>query len=1456
MFKKYFYFCLVILATIFNNNIVIAQYYNSANDDSIPNQTSLGVLPTLPNYSIDHNAPVFNYVRVWSPSTRLTSIPNVWQPKVDMSTVYKNGFGNVLQSISHGGFGQKDIIKVNDLRQGKTSYSFLPYAELQDTKFRMNAFLDQSIYNDSKYPNEAGFNFSKSVKQVSNQTQYVHNYAAGISFVGNEKGSIEHVTFNDIYNPGDEVCVWNFDGPYGTPEINNFYSSDELIIKHSTADEHNPHIMSFYDKSGKLICKKVHDGTNWLVTYYVYDELGRISWIIPPTAIPTGSITLPHSLTNAVADGLCHHYKYDRFGQVIERKNPDRDSVERTVYDRMMKPVLYQNGILEEQGQWQFTIYDKKDRVAFTGIFTDPNNNGRQFWQDRVNEATGWPSSPQFEPLIDYLRNGVANGIMPLSISNCEINTYNYYDSYNNLPSIFQNRSYIPYTTNYINSPEAIPPYATGYVENLNVATQTRILDPNNSNNWISTIYYYNFEGQLIQTQAKNPWNTNDQWDVNTTQYDFSGNTILNINQHYSWTGADLASCLVQTKYVYNYEHSNLQSVLQKVDNGGWLSLAFYSYDDMGKVKNKVLGTVETQWYSYNIRGQLTGINDFYVYDILADNRVTFGEIIDYDFGFDNIRYDGKIAGYKYRGAGRYTNPRAYGYRYDAAGRMIAGDFYERLPPGSSPPTVPTPTWNKNTDYSAYDITYDANGNLQSLSQKGMAFTGGFVQPVDMDILSYTYKPNTNRLDYVTDAIGTNYNLHDFLDGNTSGADYQYDANGNLKNDLNKNITNITYNYMDLPITVVTSNGSTINNIYDASGNLLEKSIADVSTGLTEVERNWGTYLYKDDKFQLFLHDEGRTRWDQATNEFKNDFFIKDHLGNVRTVVNVEATMGSPYEYFAGFEIAHAQLEESVFDPIAPIRDNKPLGTPLDLMSGLLNGQASSTRIGAAILLHAMAGDQFNLNAYGYYEDEGPYNNYTMPEYMLSSLVESLTGATGEGGEGGSATTTINNLLTSTNYNMYDAIKLNVTDTSYPRTYLNYLVFDENYNLLPNECQLVQLKGGPNAWHQMQVPDIVTMQANGYILVYLSNESDINAWVDNESVTHYKGVLLEEQHYYPHGLHIEEAGQQTTPLLNNYLHQTKKLQRELGLELYDFHARQYDAQIGRFWGVDPMDQFPSGYTGMGNDPANLIDPTGMVAQGMGASDNLGDMRSYGGTNYDNGANYSDVDEESSLSSGQDELAANMENNPGGGTGGAEETDAEENSKQKNKEEVATGSINDYANGEHLVINNSPGTQVSKDENGQLVYKTLTNNCTDCHHLTSGESLQLALTLIPFPVSKLITLLPKAPIIPGVVLRGLNSNKEVEIGIRAASSSLKNLNGNSNRVSIRSQKAQYDFDLSGRPHHNKVNKIDIPTPHIKVSPRNFRSPGSVPRYNTKQSETGRMLNPVDIRIIRNYLNSIK
>jgi RHS repeat-associated protein len=72
---------------------------------------------------------------------------------------------------------------------------------------------------------------------------------------------------------------------------------------------------------------------------------------------------------------------------------------------------------------------------------------------------------------------------------------------------------------------------------------------------------------------------------------------------------------------------------------------------------------------------------------------------------------------------------------------------------------------------------------------------------------------------------------------------------------------------------------------------------------------------------------------------------------------------------------------------------------------------------------------------------------------------------------------------------------------------------------------------------------------------------------------------------------------------NDKLYQSKKLHSTIlnaandELNIYDFNARQYDPVIGRFTSLDPMEQFFSGCVGIGNDWANLVDPTGMIAEG-------------------------------------------------------------------------------------------------------------------------------------------------------------------------------------------------------------------------------------------------------------------
>jgi RHS repeat-associated protein len=1133
-----------------------------------------------------------NYTRTYIPLEPMTYIPSfdsTTNKPILVNSNFINGWGRPLMNVNRNN-SEKDIITPYYYRSSDTLLDFLPYPDSFNSRFINNVYGHQFTYHRSPlYYDNCAYYKVVSSSPSGIPTQQV--FAPDTAYSGMNRGNTSSTDINT------STEIYNLTIAYGQI-CKSTYAAGELTV----SKEVNPHgemIYSYTNKSGQLVCRKQYAGSNnWLETYYIYNDFGQLVTIVPPvaTSVYHGGATC----INTDYEFL-FNYEYDEFGNIIKSKTPSRDSFDIGVYNKFQQLVLMQTPNLSINNQWLFTIYDKLGKEIMTGKYT--GSESYDYWKgiargDSSAHNHYYPSTslvPSANTLEYYITNDFS-GDYPDSLFGCEIYSYNYYDDYDSDPANTHSFSYKD-TAYCLTGSTMVKPMPYFLMHGKLTASKVRILDNGYGHNftntpWVTTLYFYDEKEKLLQIQTKNPWNT---WDTVSFQYNFAGQQVLQLASYHFWSGCNKPSTQVFTKYIYGSKSGRLLAVDQMMDrDSGWFALVSFEYDDLGRVKTKWFGgdnggSVEEQHYTYTINGKLKGINAAYCgYGLASLPTVSYASKLWYDKGFQDKRYDGKLAGYYWQSE---SSPQcAYGYEYDTVGRLIHAEYEDNSNTPNSPPTG----WgNMNRDFTVSNLSYDANGNILSMNQRGYDNSN---HPGDMDVLTYSYNAS-NRLQKVEDAAPDNISPeNDFINGSTAGNnDYGYDANGNMIADSNKNIDTIVYDHIDQPIYVHNMNGDNLKNIYDASGTLLQKTI--IENGDTDVYNYWGPFVFKNDSLQYVFHQEGRTRWLADSSLFKYDFFVKDHQGNVRTVMTEDISQGVSLQ--AGFEMACANMEESTFDCIANVREISPAGSPDDLQSARLNGSDIDHRIGAAVILHGMAGDQLNLQGYGYYEDTSTanMNTYTPSEDVLSAVVSALSNGSGIVGEGhpGIKASTITDLLSSENYAAYEDVVSSVTSPTHPRAYLNFLVFDEEMNLLPDQCQAIQLYGPPSTWNHMHFAGNATLQQNGYVVAYFNNTSGMNVWVDNVHFVTINGRLLQEQLYYPHGLAVEVSQNGITP--NRFMFEGNKLQHELGLELSDFNARQYDQQIGRFVNVDPLtddgqEQW-SPYHFAANDPANFTDPNGL-----------------------------------------------------------------------------------------------------------------------------------------------------------------------------------------------------------------------------------------------------------------------
>ena len=372
--------------------------------------------------------------------------------------------------------------------------------------------------------------------------------------------------------------------------------------------------------------------------------------------------------------------------------------------------------------------------------------------------------------------------------------------------------------------------------------------------------YYYDVKGRVTKVVQNNLLGG---YDVTNTVYTFTGQPATVTHSH----TASGKSTRTEV-YTYSYDHADRVSKVEHTLGGTKITLADYTYDSFGRLSTKSLhgSAANKLTYAYNLRSWLTGITS-----------TRFTQNLYYNTGVGTARYNGSISSMTWK-SGNESTVRGYKFTYDGLDRMLNATYGE------------TAGISMNANRFSENVTgYDKNGNIKGLQRYGQLSSAAYGM---IDNLTLTL--NGNQLNRVDDAVTASaYNGgFEFKNGANAADEYSYDANGNLTKDLNKGISGITYNFLNLPNVVTFSDGSTITYTYGADGTKL-RTVHKIGSTTTTTDY-CGNVVYENGVQKLLLTEEGYV----TLSDSKYHYYLKDHQGNNRVVISQSGTVEETNHYY------------------------------------------------------------------------------------------------------------------------------------------------------------------------------------------------------------------------------------------------------------------------------------------------------------------------------------------------------------------------------------------------------------------------------------------------------------------------------------------------------------------------------------------------------------------------------
>ncbi|MCM1869090.1 DUF6443 domain-containing protein, partial [Bacteroides ovatus] len=747
---------------------------------------------------------------------------------------------NLVTYQEYDSIGRKSNAWLPVISKGDDSFiSYYPFRKISNTTYNAN-LNDASDTKPYAYP----------VYEASPLNREIEKYGVGQDWHDtmprqeNERKTIRtsyktNISGNSLLN----CFIYKVSGTKNAPVLSKEgnYSTGMLSVT-EIKDEDNNTSYEFKNVLGQVVLTRQLKGSEVFDTYYVYDDSGNVCFVLPPL--------IEDEIYVANLNRYAYQYRYDINNRCIWKKLPGMDPVY-YIYDQGDRLVFSQDGEQRKKKEWMFSIPDIFGRIVLKGYCKNTLDYTADTLKTILVQAN-WIGGTTFTK--GYRISGV-------TLEDPVILSVNYYDSYE-----FMRNNGIPAITDNDFKPETIMGYGAQYTlggykglltGTLNAQVST---DGALSSTYLYSVMYYDNRGRLIQTKSNNhlPGGIEKEY----VAYNFVGQPIRRKHVH-SASGKS-----TQTEvYSYTYDHTGrLLTTTHQLNDGSPVVLVSNEYDELGRLKSNSrngLSNLKTV-YTYNVRSWVKSITCplFNVSLYYNDRRPN---------GTNVSCYNGNISGIDWNVSS--DKARGYNFSYDNLSRLTGASYLE----GN------TPSDKFSTSYS-----YDKHGNILSLTRHGNIGTTTY-GVIDNLIMGY----DGNQLVSVEDK-GTNPSLSmsmDFRDGSHESVEYAYDGNGNMVKDLNKGISMIEYNSLNLPrrVTFTGLNNPVNEYVYSAGG----KKLSVIHRSSTEKRTDYvGNMIYENGSLKHILVDGGYI--ENGTYHF----YLQDHLGNNRVVAKSDGTVVQTTHYY------------------------------------------------------------------------------------------------------------------------------------------------------------------------------------------------------------------------------------------------------------------------------------------------------------------------------------------------------------------------------------------------------------------------------------------------------------------------------------------------------------------------------------------------------------------------------